>query len=160
MYRRGFVQIEAAADDLSQENAVVARVGMADGLAFQMPHGPFQHGNAPRASLELEPVEYRFARLETAAEMLEQRFMSRGQNVQHEGAAGCKPLGDVPVARTATETMGGSKPACITQLASMPLSCSPCRTVSTNKPLGIRPRTSPMESVIAQMGNVECEMGN
>src|SRR5579872_7231140 len=42
----------------------------------------------------------------------------------------------------ATLICGGSNEHCCTQLASMPVSASPCRTVNTNRPLGMRPRAA------------------
>src|SRR4051812_41296992 len=43
---------------------------------------------------------------------------------------------------TARLTWGGSNEHCCTQLASMPVSSSPVRTVRTNSPLGTRPRAA------------------
>src|SRR5262245_19972557 len=40
---------------------------------------------------------------------------------------------------TATVSCGGSNEHCCTQLASIPVSCLPWRTVTTNSPLGTRP---------------------
>jgi hypothetical protein len=40
----------------------------------------------------------------------------------------------------ATVTIGGSKPACITQLEIMPVSSSSWRTVRIKMPLGTRPK--------------------
>ena len=54
---------------------------------------------------------------------------------------------------TATETKGGSKPACITQLASIPRSASAARQVTMNKPLGIRPRAVAQPSRLAGAGD-------
>src|SRR5262245_48802680 len=42
----------------------------------------------------------------------------------------------------ATVTCGGLNEHCCTQLASMPVSTSPLRAVSTKRPLGIRPRAA------------------
>src|SRR5690606_20762533 len=61
--------------------------------------------------------------------------------------------------RTATESMGGSKPACITQLASMPVARSPLPTVRINIPLDTRPNTGSKFAFVMQFATMLAQGG-
>ena len=92
---------EFAADDLGQENAVVAGVDVADRFAFQVAERIVENRHAAGAVRDRQALECRLAGLEALAEVLQKFLLPFADQVQHERLA----LGE-PIAHVAAELHG------------------------------------------------------
>ena len=87
--------VEAAADDVGEEDAVVAGVDVSDRFALEMADGVFEQRHAASAVGDLEAVEGRRVGLEALAEVLEQVILCIADQIQNEGLALGQPVADV-----------------------------------------------------------------
>ena len=71
-HRRQLAVVEAAADDVGEEDAVVAGVDVADRLAFEVADGVLEQWHAASAMGDREAFEGRRVGLKAFAEVLEQ----------------------------------------------------------------------------------------